>query len=72
MTLDDELLVAVDKAVKRLHTTRSAFARQAFQDALKRLEIIDLEERHRQGYERHPVKSGEFDDWVAEQNWGEE
>ena len=28
MTLDDELVDAVDKIVKKLKTTRSAFARQ--------------------------------------------
>jgi len=29
MTLDDELVEAVDALVKKLHTTRSAFTRKA-------------------------------------------
>ena len=35
MTLDDELVDEVDKVVKKLKTTRSAFARQALRAAIK-------------------------------------
>jgi len=37
MTLDEDLVEAVDEAVKRLGTTRSAFARDALRQALARL-----------------------------------
>ena len=60
MTLDRELVESVDAAAKRLGTTRSAFTRQALADALERLRVKELEERHRRGYERHPVRRGEF------------
>lgn len=69
ITLDEELVKAVDKAVKRLGTTRSAFARDALREALARLRQEQLEHKHRKGYERHPVNPGEFDLWESEQVW---
>jgi hypothetical protein len=30
-----------------------------------------LERKHRAGYERKPVKRGEFDAWENEQAWGD-
>ncbi len=72
MTLDDELLASVDKAAKKLKTTRSGFTRKALREALDRLTIRELEEKHRRGYERQPVRKGEFDVWEEEQAWGDE
>jgi metal-responsive CopG/Arc/MetJ family transcriptional regulator len=72
MTLDEELLASVDEAAKKLNTTRSAFTRKALRDALDRLTISELEEKHRRGYERQPVRKGEFDVWEKEQAWGDE
>jgi Arc/MetJ-type ribon-helix-helix transcriptional regulator len=69
MTLDEELVVRVDRAVRKLGTTRSAFARDALRAALARLRDDELERKQRAGYERHPVKEGEFDAWVDEQSW---
>jgi metal-responsive CopG/Arc/MetJ family transcriptional regulator len=43
MTLDDDLVAAVDNIVKKLKTTRSAFARKALKDAIKQLNINMLE-----------------------------
>lgn len=72
MTLDEDLVEAVDRAVKRLRTTRSAFTRRALREALRRLTLADLECQHRKGYEARPVKRGEFSAWEKEQQWGEE
>ena len=72
MTLDEALVSAVDHAVKRLKTTRSAFARQALQAALDSLRTQDLERRHRQGYLRVPKSAREFGGWEREQAWGED
>jgi len=69
MTLDEELLASVDKAAKKLKTTRSAFTRKALREALDRLTISQLEQKHRRGYERKPVRKGEFDTWEKEQVW---
>ncbi len=71
MTLDEELVAAVDKAAKRLRTTRSAFAREALKAALTRIRIREMERKHREGYLRKPVRRGEFSDWEAEQVWVE-
>ena len=72
MTLDDNLVKAVDRVAKALNTSRSAFARKALQDALDRYEIEQLEHKHRRGYEQHPVTTEEFSIWETEQAWGDE
>jgi metal-responsive CopG/Arc/MetJ family transcriptional regulator len=72
MTLDDELVETVDKIVKELKTSRSAFTREALRDAIHRFNIGRLEERHRKGYELLPVKTEEFSVWEEEQDWGDE
>jgi len=69
MTLDESLVREVDKAAKRLGTTRSAFARKALREALKRLDLNDLEQKHRDGYARHPVTRRELAVWEGEQVW---
>ena len=72
MTLEEDLVVEVDRLVHKLKTTRSAFARDALRDALAKHHARELEEKHRLGYQRHPVTSGEFDVWQTEQRWGDE
>jgi metal-responsive CopG/Arc/MetJ family transcriptional regulator len=72
MTLDEKLVAAVDKAAKRLKTTRSAFTRDALHAALERLKARELERKHREGYDKYPVASVEFSVWENEQEWGEE
>lgn len=69
MTLDEALVARVDKAARKLGTTRSAFTRNALKDALARLREEDLERKQRAGYERQPVEAGELDAWVDEQAW---
>jgi metal-responsive CopG/Arc/MetJ family transcriptional regulator len=69
MTLDEELVAEVDRAVERLGTTRSAFARQALRQALEKIHVKTLEQQHREGYTRHPVKQDEFSVWESEQVW---
>ncbi len=72
MTLDDNLVKAVDRVSKELHTNRSAFTRKALQDALVRYKQEQLEIKHRQGYEQTPVATDEFSVWESEQAWGDE
>ncbi len=72
MTLDDDLVKAVDRVSKRLHTSRSAFTRKALREALDRYNLEQLERKHRQGYERHPVDADEFSVWGTEQARGDE
>ena len=72
MTLDDDLVKAVDRVSKQLHTSRSAFTRKALREALARYSLEQQEIKHRQGYERHPVDADEFSVWETEQAWGDE
>jgi metal-responsive CopG/Arc/MetJ family transcriptional regulator len=71
MTLDEQLVQTVDRVAKALHTTRSAFTREALQQAVSRVNTQRLEEKHRQGYLRKPAAAGEFDAWADEQKWGD-
>ena len=72
MTLDEELVQSVDKIVKDLHTSRSAFTRKALQEAIERHNDSLLELKHRAGYEKKPVSKREFSVWDKEQVWVEE
>jgi metal-responsive CopG/Arc/MetJ family transcriptional regulator len=71
MTLDDELVESVDKLVKELNTSRSAFTRDALREAVKRFYTGLQEAKHRQGYFSHPVNKAEFSVWEKEQDWGD-
>jgi metal-responsive CopG/Arc/MetJ family transcriptional regulator len=72
MTLDDELVESVDKLVKELNTSRSAFTRDALREAVKRFYTGLQEAKHRQGYFSHPANKAEFSVWEKEQYWGDE
>lgn len=72
MTLDDELVDMVDKIVKDLNTSRSAFTRQALRKAIDQYNTRKLENEHRKGYEKFPVEGEEFSVWEDEQDWGDE
>ena len=72
MTLDEDIVAAVDRAVRRLRTSRSAFTRRALRAALEELRNQEQERRHREGYLRKPARKGEFDIWEKEQAWGDE
>jgi predicted transcriptional regulator len=71
MTLDEQLVKAVDSAARKLGTTRSGFTREALRSALKEVRVKELELQHREGYKRKPVKRGEFSEWESEQVWGD-
>ena len=69
MTIDEELLRDVDQVTKKLQTSRSEFIRRAMNKLLNELKTKNFEKLHREGYEKYPVKKGEFDVWENEQNW---
>ena len=72
MTIDSELIERVDARARRLGTTRSAFAREALREALRRHDERELEERHVAGYRRVPPRPGEFDIPEADHAWGDD
>jgi len=65
------LVEKVDKIVKSLKTTRSAFTRDALDEAIKQHETLVLEKKHRRGYELNPAANAEFSVWEDEQDWGD-
>ena len=71
MTLDEELVNRLDQLVKSLHTTRSAFTREALWNAINHLNTKLLEAKHRKGYKDKPVRKSEFSIWESEQIWGD-
>ncbi len=71
MTLEDDLVQAVDKIVKQMHTSRSAFTRTALREAINNYNLSQLEQKHRKGYEKQPVSKEEFSIWENEQKWGD-
>jgi len=71
MTLDEDLVEAVDRTARKLGKSRSAFTRDALREALARVRQRALEQKHREGYARKPVGRGEFSVWEAEQLWQE-
>ena len=70
MTIDDRLLKLVDKMSRARNTSRSAFIRDALEAEIRRARIREEEARHAAGYACKPVKPGEFDIWLDEQDWG--
>jgi metal-responsive CopG/Arc/MetJ family transcriptional regulator len=71
ITLPQELLVKIDQTVAELDTNRSAFARQAFEDALFRARIEQMERQDAEGYARQPQDADEIALWESIQDWGE-
>ncbi len=71
MTLEEDLVRAVDRAARGLKTTRSGFTRRALRDALARLAVARLEDQHRRGYQRAPTTPDELGGWESEQAWGD-
>jgi metal-responsive CopG/Arc/MetJ family transcriptional regulator len=71
MTLDEALVERVDRVRKQLQLSRSALTRDALREYLARHSLAELEKKHREGYQRHPVGSDEFAPWEDEQAWGE-
>ena len=69
ITIDEALLARVDNAVSESGANRSAFIREALEIALRQRELKMMEQRHRAGYERHPLTAAEFDIWQSEQVW---
>ncbi len=72
MTLDEALVDTVDRISRKLNMNRSAFTRKALRDAVAQYTALQMEQKHRQGYENIPVAEDEFSVWEDEQAWGDE
>ena len=69
VVVDAKLLHAADKAARRRKLNRSALVRAALREHLRRLEILELEERDRGGYQARPQTADELAGWESEAVW---
>lgn len=72
VVLDTKLLKAADVAAKRQKVNRSALIRQALQEHLRRLRVLELEERDRRGYQARPQRREEYLPWEEIASWPED
>jgi metal-responsive CopG/Arc/MetJ family transcriptional regulator len=72
VVLDSKLLKAADLAAKRRKINRSALIRHALQEHLRRLDVLELEERDRRGYRAQPQKKAETKVWEDIAEWPED
>lgn len=72
VVLDKELLLAVDRAARKMNANRSALVRDALREHLLRMEMRAKEDRDRQGYAKRPQTRDEWESWEAEAAWPEE
>ena len=71
ITLPESLLASVDEMVQELDTSRSSFARRAFEDAIFQLRVRQMEQQDAEGYARQPQDLEEIAEWESIQDWGD-
>ena len=72
VVLDAKLLHAADRAARRTKLNRSALIRHALRAHLRTMEIRELEERDRKGYEMAPQENDQVSGWESVAAWPEE
>ena len=72
VSMDTELLGRIDKRVKQLGSTRSAFTEEALRVELDRSEDAELGKRHRAGYRNLPTTHPEFSVPEEDLAWGDD
>lgn len=71
VVLDKKLLLAADRAARKLKANRSALVREALREHLLRLEIRAQESADREGYTKRPQATGDAGIWETEASWPE-
>jgi metal-responsive CopG/Arc/MetJ family transcriptional regulator len=69
VVLDTQLLRATDKAARRAGKNRSALVRDALRHYLREVQILDLERRDREGYQRFPDTDDDLQEWEQVTAW---
>ena len=72
ITIDEDLLKQIDQWIRKKDENRSAFIRDSIHHYIHSLQVQQLEEKHRLGYQKYPVYKKEFNKWHREQIWGNE
>jgi len=72
VVIDEKLLRASDRAAKKAKLNRSELIRLALREHLRRLQILEAEQRDQRGYEKLPQsKATEESAWEVEAIWPE-
>lgn len=71
VVLDQRLLRALDREVKRSRRSRSAVVRDALREHIIRPDLLAREERDYRGYARQPQTDTEVLRWESEAVWQE-
>jgi metal-responsive CopG/Arc/MetJ family transcriptional regulator len=69
VVLDAKLLRAADRAARRKKLNRSALIRNALREHLRKIEVAELEERDRKGYQISSQDSDQLSGWESEAAW---
>ena len=72
VVIEDALLLAADRAVRRLKMNRSALIRQALRHHLRQLEALEKERRDREGYRRRDQAEDDLAAWDQVAAWPED
>jgi len=72
VVLDKKLLVAADRAARKMKENRSALVREALREHLRRLEIRAKEDQEREAYMKHPQDRNEARMWESVAAWPDE
>jgi metal-responsive CopG/Arc/MetJ family transcriptional regulator len=72
VVLEEDLLKAADRAVKKLKTNRSALFREALRAHLRRIDAVEREKRDREGYEKYPDLLDSPAVWDRVADWPDE
>ena len=72
VVLDAKLLKAANAAAKREKLNRSALILKALEEHLKRLKVLEMEERDRRGYLAKPQRPDEYLGLEAIAAWPDE
>jgi len=71
LTIDEPLLAEIDLVTQSLAVTRADFIQQALEAALRRHQIRAMQQRDREGYERHPQEPEEYQIPESDRVWEE-
>lgn len=72
ITMEADLVEQVDRCARTLGHSRSAFARNALREAVRRRDREMLEQRHIEGYRRTPPAEEEFGISEEDRRWGDD
>lgn len=72
IVLEESLLRAADRAVRKLKTNRSALFREALRAHLARIRLLEKEKRDREGYAHYPDSLDEPAVWDRVADWPED